>query len=228
MAKYNWNDTIIKECSVLYLAGKSYMDIAKHLGVSKNMVCGMANRNRKLFPSKPGTARKPSYVDKIDINKASELWNKGRTREEIATLMGVNINAIRLLSERNRDLFPKKQPGPTSTRKKYVRSKEPKAVTVSDKGRLHAQFNGSKQAIYFDPSLDEYETSRLPGLSFMENNGCFYPLTEGPHDHKFCGHDRLIGKRYCEYHVNKTSGFQAIDFGYRERYDRNVVRETII
>lgn len=221
---FRWTPEIIQECALMWKNDKSYLDIANEYGITRNMVSGMVSRNRDLFPGKEG-ARRGSYVDKIDIKKASSLWNKGLKREEIAAMMGVGVNAIRLLSERNREIFPKKKPGGTGEKVKVVRPKGQKAITVSDNGRLHAQFNGTKRAEYFDPGLDEYEISKLPGVPLVENDGCMYPLTEGPNNHMFCGHNRRLGSRYCQYHAHKTKGYMGIDISYRDMYDKNVIRE---
>lgn len=55
-----------------------------------------------------------------------------------------------------------------------------------------------------EPKLDEYEKSRLPGVSLVDNNGCMYPLTESV-PHMFCGCNRVELGRYCEYHAEKCS-----------------------
>lgn len=88
-----------------------------------------------------------------------------------------------------------------------------------------ANFLGStKQANYKDPDLDEYEQSRLPGVSLAENNGCMYPLTEGPNNHMFCG-ETITEGRYCEHHAEKCKGYFGYEISYRKSYDRNIMYE---
>lgn len=53
-----------------------------------------------------------------------------------------------------------------------------------------------------EPDLDEYELSRLPGVTLFENTGCKYPLTKsGPH--MFCG--CVASGSYCDYHAVKCA-----------------------
>lgn len=169
---WRWTPEIIQVCSLMWNQDKSYLDIAREFGITRNMVSGLASRNRDLFPNRE---KHITTVNKI-------------VKKEI---------------------------------KKKVKVK--KAVTVKEEKKLHSTFHGTKQAEYIDPALDDFEIGRLPGLSLLDNNGCFYPLTSCT-PHMFCSHVRMLGKRYCEYHVEKTKGYQGIAFGYRERYDRNIVR----
>lgn len=160
---WRWTPEIIQACSLMWANGKSYIEIAQEFGINRNMVAGIARRNRELFPR--AASEDDSLIKKLNVKKRNE---------EI----------------------------------------------VKDKSLL----TGTKQAEYIDPVLDEFEVNRLPGLSLLDNDGCFYPLTSNT-PHMFCSHTRMLGKRYCEYHVEKTKGYQGIAFGYRERYDRNIVRE---
>lgn len=157
---------------------KSYLDIAKEYGITRNMVSGIVSRNKDLFPTKEGIKKRGSLMPS------------------------------RLLSS------PEKQ-------------KKKKAKTVSDIGRVHPQFHGTKQATYADPELDEFERSRLPGLRLVDNDGCMYPISLAHGEHRFCAHTRSLGKRYCQHHVHKTTGYMGLDIGYRASYDKNVIRERV-
>lgn len=169
---WRWTPEIIQACSLMWANGKSYIEIAQEFGINRNMVAGIARRNRELFPRR--ASEDDSLIKKLNVKKRKD--------------------------------------------------KKRKAVTVKEEKKLHSTFHGTKQAEYIDPVLDEFEIGRLPGLSLIDNEGCCYPLTSNS-PHRFCSHARMLGKRYCEYHVEKTKGYQGIAFGYRERYDRNVIHE---
>lgn len=216
-ASWRWTPEIIQACALMWANDKSYLDIAKEYGITRNMVSGMASRNKDLFPTKEGIKKRGSFIQNLDIVKAGKLWKEGKTYEEIASEMGVTTNAVQLLAQRNRSIMP--------SRRASSPDKPKKAKTISNAGRVHPQFHGTKTATYFDPGLDEYEIGRLPGLSLVENTGCFYPLTSGPENHRFCSHTRHLKSRYCQHHVTKTTGYSGIDFGYRKSYDKNIVRE---
>lgn len=199
-SSWRWTPEIIQACALMWANDKSYLDIAKEYGITRNMVSGMVSRNKDLFPTKEGIKKRGSFIQTLDITKAGKLWKEGKSCEEIASEMGITTNAVQLLARRNRSLMPSRRPSSPEKTKK-----EKKAKTVSDTGRVHQQFHGTKQATYADPELDSFERSRLPGYSLVENNGCMYPLTESS-PHMFCGCNRVELGRYCEYHAEKCSG----------------------
>ena len=217
-----WTPEIIQECASMYAKDASYSDIAKVFGINRNMVSGMVSRNRDLFPAKEGV-RRGSYVDKINVVEAAELWKDGLTRAEIAERMGVKESAIRLLMERNRSVMPKR----VAKAKPIPRPRTTKAVTLPERKQAQDFVKSTKFASFHNPELDEFELSRLPGLSLLENDGCMYALTEGPEDHRFCGHSRFLKSRYCEHHAYKTTDPTRIDFRYWNGYDRNIIREGV-
>jgi hypothetical protein len=214
---WRWTPEIIQACALMWANDKSYLDIAKEYGITRNMVSGMVGRNKDLFPTKDGIKKRGSFIQTLDITKAGKLWKEGKSYEEIAAEMGITTNAVQLLARRNRSLMPSRRPSSPD--------KPKKAKTVSDNGRVHPQFHGTKQATYAETELDEFERSRLPGLRLVDNDGCMYPISSAHGEHRFCAHTRSLGKRYCQYHVHKTTGYMGLDIGYRASYDKNVIRE---
>lgn len=220
-----WTPENINRAVSYWMEGCTFAEMAQHLGefCTKNMVIGLAKRNRDKFPQRDLTE-----IDLDFLQSASRLWMDGYSVSRIADELCVSKSSISGKIHRNREYFPAREKSVESKNRSLAKTKPrvKKAVTVSETPKLHAKFNGTKRAVYCDPVLDEFELSRLPGLSFMENNGCMYPLTDQS-PHMFCGHSRFGGKRYCEHHVQKTKGYSGIDFGYRERYDRNIVRTPV-
>lgn len=217
-----WTQENINRAASYWMEGCTFAEVAQNLGpeCTKNMVIGLAKRSRDRFPP-----RDPIEVDQELLQAASNLWMDGYSVALIAQELGVTKSVISGKAHRNRSLFPSREKA-VETKVRTVTKRRPKAQTVSETPKLHSSFNGTKQAVYCDPVLDEFEISRLPGVCLVENNGCMYPLTDNS-PHMFCGHARFGGKRYCEHHIAKTKGYSGIDFGYRERYDRNIVRTPV-
>ncbi|MBD9455937.1 hypothetical protein IB244_31190 [Rhizobium sp. RHZ02] len=116
-------DIDIEKASKMWNDGQSAGMIADQFGISRNVVIGLANRNRDLFPNKKtGTTEvtvaapiqrreyKPSAMARIDVDvyKAAQLWNEGMSQERIAARLGTNKHAIRRLTGKYRELFPKR------------------------------------------------------------------------------------------------------------------------
>ena len=62
------NDADLQRASEMWFSGFSVMFIARHLGVTKGVVSGYAQRNRGLFPER--AKKKPSV--RLDLNQKSE------------------------------------------------------------------------------------------------------------------------------------------------------------
>ena len=142
-------------------------------------------------------------ADKFDwtpsrIQQAARLRHQGYTYHQIAEAMNVNVNQISGIVHRHRDLFG-----------------WGRGVARQSRKVVYAE--------YVDPVLDEFELRMFPGVRLLDNTGCCYPLTEGPGNHMFCGHDLYRGK-YCQHHHHKCKGYQGLDYRYRESYDNNIVR----
>ena len=200
-----WTDDRRDKAIKMWKAGVRTADIAVELGVTENAVKGFRNRNRKLFPDR----KEPKKVSQLVLTIA-EMWKTGMSLRLIAEELGKTEGQVAGLARRNRHLMPDRK---TTKKIKVERPKRAKQETkFVQRGQGH-----------HEPVLDEYELARLPGVSLMDNDGCMYALTEeGPH--LFCGCTRQFGKRYCEYHVAKTTGYQGIDISYRTLYDKNIVR----
>lgn len=182
---------------------------------------GFIHRNPDKFPKRQD---KPI----LHIDKIAELWDQGVSVALIGDSLGYTKGQISGIIKRNKDRFPRKEGGrKRADDKKSVsvdRIKARKSPSNSSVNRM-SKFNpnaGSRPAFHLEPVLDEYEISRLPGVSLVDNDGCMYPLTESS-PHMFCGCSRSLGKRYCEYHVEKTTGYRGIDISYRKVYDKNIM-----
>lgn len=223
--KFTWTPEAIQDCATRWKNGESSSQIAASIGVSRNAVLGVMNRNRDMFPKLGTTTR--NGIPKAVIEKASRLWKENLSVEVIALEMGMTKGQISGMTKRNRDKFPQRENKRGSITLHTVRAHSIRAKKSprNDKVNRLSKFNphaGSKAAYYEDPVLDEYELSRLPGVSLVDNDGCMYPLTGRGAETLFCGHSRFKG-RYCEYHTEKCKGYQGLNFSYKSSYDRNII-----
>ncbi len=220
MTAFQWTQEVIQDCATRWKNGESSSQIAAVFGVSRNAVLGLMTRRRDMFPKLGTTTR--NGIQKAVIEKASRLWKENMSVEVIALEMGMTKGQISGMTKRNRDKFPQRENKRGSISLHTIRVKK---SPRNDKVNRLSKFNpnaGSKAAWYEDPVLDEYELSRLPGVSLVENDGCMYPLTGRGAETLFCGHSRFKG-RYCEYHTEKCTGYNGYNVSYRKSYDKNIV-----
>lgn len=217
---FTWTPEVIQDCATRWKNGDSSSQIAAVLGVSRNAVLGVMTRNRDMFPKLGTTTR--NGIQKAVIEKASRLWKENMSVEVIALEMGMTKGQVSGMTKRNRDKFPSRQNKRGSISLHTIRVKK---SPRNDKVNRLSKFNpnaGSKAAWYEDPVLDEYELSRLPGVSLVDNDGCMYPLSGEKDLTLFCGHSRFKG-RYCEYHTEKCTGYNGYNVSYKKSYDKNII-----
>ena len=217
---FMWTDEIINRAAQLWASGMDATQIGLEIGVNRNKMLGIMHRNREKFP------KRGELWPRSAIDKAAELWDQGVSVSMIGLALGYTKGQISGMTKRNRDRFPVKKTGRKRADDKKTLSVD-RIAAKKDKPQYLSKFNtnaGSKASWYQDPDLDEFELSRLPGVSLVDNDGCMYPLTaEGPH--LFCGHLRFKG-RYCEHHTHKCEGYKGINISYKKAYDRNI-REVV-
>lgn len=227
--KFIWTNDLIEKASAMWRDDCSAKQIADELGTNRNSVLGVMHRNRDMFPKFGSTTR--NITPKKVIDRAAELWQTKMSAELICLEMGLRTGQLAGIIKRNRERFPKRKTGRKKKGSDYISVDSLKngfrAQRSSRNDPVHrlSKFNpnaGSKSLGYKDPELDEFELSRLPGVSLMDNTGCMYPLTdEGPH--LFCGHSRFKG-RYCGYHTYKCEGYKGINVSYKNSYYKNIIR----
>lgn len=206
-----WTPERIKAASELWISGKGPAHISRELGVTLNSFNGFMARNKELFPKR----KKTNELAVMCV----DLWDKGMSIRVIAETLGKTEGQIAGVVRRNKELF--------SNKRKSMKA-EKSGRNHKNNRRTSTNANAApKVYLNNDIPLDEYETSRLPGLTLMENDGCMYALTfEGPHC--FCAAKRSLGSRYCAYHVEKTTGYKGIDISYRKGYDRNIKEVEVV
>lgn len=104
-------DIDINSASRMWADGLSAGVIAGEFGVSRNVVMGIVNRNRDLFPEKKQAKEyKPSAKAhiSIDLEQIIPLWVDGMPIVTIAYRFGVTHTAIRTIVKANRDKFPRR------------------------------------------------------------------------------------------------------------------------
>jgi Uncharacterized protein conserved in bacteria len=188
----NWQGDDLTRASEMWGRGMSCSEIASALGhtYTRSMIASKAKRLRHMFPARIVQLQP-------DLEAMATVWN-GTTKSsaEIGRQFGISQERVREIASKHPGMFEKRKAGP-----KY-QNKPPVAKNLSTGWRSAGPVSVTA---YTEPSLDDYDQSRLPGLLLWENEGCKYPLTQtGPH--RFCGCNKLELKPYCAYHAVKVAG----------------------
>ncbi len=134
-----------------------------------------------------------------ELERASVLWMRGFSYFEIAQALGPTYSRGGVASQvkSHRNMFPPRENG------------RPVGSVVKIKAEPKPRVRKVRQEPFLPPvekyrvvKLDTFEVSRLPGVALVDNEGCKWPLSEGPF--MFCGCDREDGHAYCSHHVQKN------------------------
>lgn len=196
-ARFEWTTDAINKAAKMWDEQFSSEEIAAVFpGCNKNMILGLAFRNRDKFQlritGEPN--RKPRNVNLVEM---ARMWNETEyTASHIGKLFDMSATNVRSLVAKHKDKFVSRRGG--------VKRRDEEKVEAPETPSIEYTYG-----TYAAPVLDAYEISRLPGISMADNNGCKWPLTDtGPH--MFCGCEKLELKPYCSYHVRKALGFGTI------------------
>jgi len=180
--------------SRMWKMGKSASAIAAFFEVSKNIIIGISNRERDLFPAKnPKRNEIPDWRKRVNLEKASAMWAAEKKTSEIARHFEVYPHHIMHLTEERRDLFPKRKRGgnTSSTPRQRVE-------------RVRIEKDAFIQKLFEAPSLTNYDAERLPfakTLIDLERNECKFALTNHT-PHLFCSAPSK--GNYCENHQARS------------------------
>lgn len=191
-----WTPEVIEKVSRLWREGLTSSEIVDRMGsmFTREALNSKARTMRDLFPAKMDTGKNRKI--ELDLGPIAEMWNAGKSSTVIGAHFGVKPSWVRSMAQQNRPLFSAK----TSGYQKRVPKRKPQDNPVEVQ-RMPLPTAGTWAAI----ELDQYELSRLPGLTMAENEGCKYPLTDtGPH--LFCSAPKMELKPYCAYHAVKCAG----------------------
>lgn len=181
----------IAKASRMWKLGSSASKIGDFFDVTKNVIIGLATRNRELFPAKQ---RSKAANEKIAQNNASlideeivaEMWANEKTSQEIADRFGVTRRAIVRVVERDRHKFPKRPRGGIYNQKNKERKSKQKDAVLE-----------------FKPPSHPYDASRIPfskTLMDLKAFECKAPLNDGS-PLMFCA-DKATGA-YCIHHAHR-------------------------
>lgn len=198
----DWSEENVTKAYRMWRDGISASAIARKLGpeFTKNMVLGLANRKREMFPARK-KAKKMSVKIDVDIDAVAKMWNDTpMTSAEIGKMFGASATFVRSLAGKYPGKFVKRPSGGSKP------SQKAKKTPITATWFKPARDSVSLPVVsYKSPELDEYETARLPGVLMVDNKGCNWPLNEGG-PFLFCGCEKYQLKPYCRYHVIKARG----------------------
>lgn len=105
-----WTKENIAIAAKMWSEGYSSVHIAKHFGVTCNSLCGIASRNRDLFPRKLGTlaipqTRQGAKWDKAKIDECLRLRKAGKTAKAVSEILGMPKNSVEHVIRKHRALF---------------------------------------------------------------------------------------------------------------------------
>lgn len=105
-----WTDENIALAAKMYADGYFGSHIAKHFGVTRNSFCGLAARNRDLFPKRLGTMSIPQTKrgtkwDKEKIDECLRLRKAGKTMKAISSIIGITENSVAHVIRKHKALF---------------------------------------------------------------------------------------------------------------------------
>lgn len=181
----------VEKASRMWKLGSSASKIGDFFDVTKNVIIGLATRNRDLFPAKQKSkaenekiAAKNASIINEDI--VAEMWAAEKTTQEIADYFSVHRQAIVRVIERDRHKFPKRPRGGIYNQKN--KEKKPKQ---------------KDPVLEFKPPAHPYDASRIPfskTLMDLKAFECKAPLNDGS-PFMFCA-DKATGA-YCTHHANR-------------------------
>ena len=181
----------IKKASRMWRSGHSASEIGALFDVSRNVIIGLASRNRGLFPAKAKTreeneAENARNAEAIDLELMAEMWEAGKTTNEIALSFNVHMRAVQKVIRQNRAMFKKR---PRSGIFGYRKGSEVKSTP--------------KPAFDFKTPPSAYDEARLPfskTLMDLKAFECKAPLNDGS-PYLFCA-EKAVGS-YCQHHTHR-------------------------
>ncbi|MCC4299334.1 GcrA family cell cycle regulator [Aurantimonas coralicida] len=102
-----WSDDDITRAAGLWTDGASYAAIGRALGVSRNAIAGLVDRNPERFSRRREI--RPAIVERLKI--VAPLWRAGLPAKEIATQTGLGRNQIYDLARVHPDRLPPRERG---------------------------------------------------------------------------------------------------------------------
>lgn len=195
MVKYNSASARVDKevASRMWKKGKSASQIGEFFDVTRNVIIGIATRNRELFPvDKPNRPEISNWRQRVDLAKAASMWRNEMTLAHIANHFDVYTHHISALAQERRDIFPKRTFGGNVGRASTTPRQRVKRVE-DDRGEFVAK-------LFKSPSLTSYDEERLSqtrSLVDLERGECRWALSNCK-PHMFCA--APAKGNYCEHH----------------------------
>ncbi|KEA07148.1 GcrA family cell cycle regulator [Rhizobium rhizogenes] len=201
---FKWTDETMQTAADMWSKGHSGTEIAEKIGVSRNSMLGMADRNRERFPSR---LKRPSPHLGVKKNKprlewtgerlmkSAALWARNTTIPDMAKIMDVSRSAMFDAVKRYPHHFPERvrpNSGTNARAAALVRraDREGKANERADRG--------------FDSSQLAFPGARSVRFVDLTTQQCKFPISRADEasdaDMPCCGIQAEDGRPYCTFH----------------------------
>jgi hypothetical protein len=162
-----WSDDEITRAAAMWADGGTYAEIAKALGVSRNAVAGLVDRNPDRFVRR----RKIRLGIAERLNVVAPLWRAGLPAKEIGERTGLARNQIYDLARTHPDRLPPRERGPAPIqRAQHAVSQAATPAPAAEPVKRPERLDPPAKADAFRP---------LPGTSpalLQDYCGCCWPV----------------------------------------------------
>ncbi|XAI95166.1 GcrA-like cell cycle regulator protein [Microcystis phage Mwe-JY13] len=203
----SWTDEQKLTLTTMHGDGASFSQIALAMGggTTRSMVAAYVSRHRETFARRV----QPVTVE-YDIDELAKAWgNDSLSSAAIGRMFGLSAAYVRDIANRNRDKFPRRQPGSTQIGPKKPKKPKPPRQNPRISSVWTRRDPSQPAPSYYDPlPMDDYEIARLPHakpLHDLERNECKWPLGED-RPYRFCACQTTQAGTYCAHHVVKAIG----------------------
>lgn len=205
---FTWNDQNTTILLDMLKEGRAASQAAAKLGCSRNACIGKARRMGFFFGStviearleQRRSTRTVTAWTEEELQRASGLWNKGKTCGQIGFVIGKSAIAVNAKAQDRRDLFP------------FRNRTTHQTAAVSNTVRMVNRLRRAEQEPVLPPSLDFDESvfdanssfgpvSRRLTLLTLSEHTCKWPNGDPvSEEFHFCGAESPVESPYCNYH----------------------------
>lgn len=162
-----WSDDEIARAAGLWAEGASYAAISRALGVSRNAIAGLVDRNPDRFPRRRGM--RLGIVERLEV--VAPLWRAGLPAKEIGARTGLGRHQIYDLAREHPDRLPPRERGPAPIQRAQAAvARVAKPMPVEEPAKRPERLDPPAKADAFRP---------LPGTTpalLWESCGCSWPV----------------------------------------------------
>ncbi len=205
--KPEWNDLNTSIAKAMWANGASMGDIARQLGIKRNVVAGHFNRNRDDFPRKTdgdvkgGSGNRNTafsiFWSEKRLAKASSLWNGGHKRKVIAACVGCKADALYYVIRKFPSYFPARENVKDA---QDGRSGNGRPKTANQRRRAFYEAGMTVPKSFLPDTVDFLMPSGSPIPYMMQRDDlCKWPMSDNTSAMTFCGAE-MFSRSFCYHH----------------------------